>query len=148
MWRSSLFNYFTFILLWWKNKKNLVTSSFSTRTLYILVYYIYCYCRVSSTIEPGRSLLQFVTTNCLKLSKIKWNTKYFQMKVRINSAGVVLNYWTKTLNFCAYSKLKVNFDRTWWQIACEKRNNSRGETKVTLQFALKTYFLFLFLFLL
>ena len=36
-------------------------------------------------------------------------------------SGVVLNYWTKTLNFCAYSKLKVNSDRTWWQIACEKK---------------------------
>ena len=28
--------------------------------------------RVSFTIEPGRSLLQFVTTNCLIMDKYRW----------------------------------------------------------------------------
>ena len=32
--------------------------------------------RVSVTIEPGRSLLQFVTTNCLKISSfVEWGVE-------------------------------------------------------------------------
>ena len=62
--------------------------------------------RVSFTIEPGRSLLQFVTTNCLICTNVCWQRFHNLLKCErtliVLISGELIEVKTKGINFFLY----------------------------------------------